>query len=157
MWDPRLDKLARVLVGYSTGVRPGDLVSLTAPPLAEGLVLALYREVLHAGAHPFVVMAPEACTEILYRHGSDEQLAFLNPLDVKEVDVVDVAIHVLAEENTRALTEVDPARQARRSKARRPVMDRFLQRAAEGALRWVVTQLPCQASAQDADMSLAEY
>jgi aminopeptidase len=157
MRDPRLDKLANVLVSYSVAVRRGELVSLAGPPLAEPLILALYREILRAGGNPLVVLVPEGCTELLYQHGSPEQLAFVNPLELREVEMVDVTIHVLASENTRALTRIDPAKQAHRSKARRPLLDLFLRRAANKSLRWVVTQFPCQAAAQDADMSLAEY
>jgi aminopeptidase len=152
-----LDKLAELLVRYSTEVRPGDLVSLIGPPLAEPLLVPLYREVLRAGAHPMVLMTPEACTEMLYRHGSADQLAFLNPLERREVEVVDVAIHVAATANTRALTNIDPEKQALRNRARQPLLDLFLRRAADRSLRWVVAQLPCQAAAQDADMSLADY
>src|SRR6266540_27091 len=157
MPDPRLDKLAQVLVRYSTRVKPGDLVSIVAPPLAEPLVLALYREVLHAGGHPVVVMAPEACAELLLAHGSTQQLAFVSPLEVREVEAADISIHLLAPQNTRALSQADPRLQAIRGKARRQVMDLFLRRAAEQSLRWVVTQMPCNSSAQDAGMSLAEY
>jgi aminopeptidase len=152
-----LDKLAEVLVRYSTEVRPGDLVSLIGPPLAEPLIVALYREVLRAGGHPVVLMSPEACAELLYRHGSAEQLAFLNPLERREVEAVDVAIHVAATANTRALSNIDPEKQAVRNRARQPLLDLFLRRAADRSLRWVVAQLPCQAAAQDADMSLADY
>ena len=38
MRDPRLDKLADVIVGYSTGVRKGDLVAIRADPVAMPLV-----------------------------------------------------------------------------------------------------------------------
>ncbi len=157
MRDPRLDKLAEVLVHYSIPVRPGHLVSLVGPPLAEPLIVTLYREVLLAGGHPFVLMAPEACAELLYRHGSTEQIACLNPFEVREVETVDIALHVLAPENTRALTNLDPSKQALRSRARWPIMELFLRRAAAKSLRWVATQFPCQAAAQDANMSLAEY
>lgn len=157
MRDHRLDQLARVLVQYSVGVRPGNLVSLTGPPLTEPLIVALYREVLLAGGHPVVLMAPEECPELLYRHGNPEQLAFLNPLELREVEAVDVAIHVLATSNTRMLTQADPAQQAARAQTRRQVMDLFLRRAAAKELRWVATPLPCHAAAQDAEMSLADY
>jgi aminopeptidase len=157
MHDPRIEKLAAVLVRYSTDVRRGELVSLVGAPVAEPLIVALYREVLNAGAHPIVVMVPEACTELLLRHGSAEQVSFLSPLDLREVEAVDVSIHVLATQNTRALSGVDPGKQAQRSKARRTLLEAFMRRAAERSLRWVATQLPCQASAQEADMSLADY
>ena len=75
MRDARIDKLAEVLIHYCTGVRRGEVVSLVGPPLTQPLILALYREVLKAGSHPLVVMAPETCTEILYQVGSPEQLA----------------------------------------------------------------------------------
>lgn len=157
MRDPRLDRLAEVLVRYSTGVRRGELVSLRGPVLAEPLIIALYREVLRSGGHPVVYLTPEACARILLEEGGPEQLGFQNPLDLREVETVDVAIHVLATENTRALTNIDPNKQAQRSKARRPAMETFLRRAAEQSLRWVATQLPCQAAAQEAEMSLGEY
>jgi aminopeptidase len=157
MNDPRIDKLAEVLVRYSTAVRSGDLVGLVGPPLAEALLLAVYREVLQAGGHPFVRMMPEACLEVLYRHGSAEQVAYVNPLEEREVEVADVLIHARATQNTRALTGIDPARQALRSQAWQSLMNRFLRRAADKSLRWVATQFPCQAAAQDADMSLADY
>ena len=102
-------------------------------------------------------MSPEECLEELYREGSFEQLAFVSPVEQKEVESVDVAIHVLATQNTQALATIDPARAAARSKARRDLMGRFLERSARGELRWVVTQLPCAAAAQDAEMSLGEY
>src|SRR5262245_28843336 len=112
MRDPWLDKLASVLVQYSTAVRRGEIVSIVGPLPGEPLVVALYREIILAGAHPVILMAPEECTEILYEHAGPEQLGFLNPLELREVEVADVAIHVLATENTRALTQVDPGKQA---------------------------------------------
>ena len=155
--DPRIDTLARVLVRYSLAVRPGNLVSLVGPPLTEPLVLALYREVLLAGGQPIVLMTPEGCAEELYRSGSTEQLKFVNPLELHEVGLVDATVHISAVLNTRALTNVPPDRQALRSQARKSLMDLFLRRAADKSLRWVFTQYPCQAAAQDAEVSLTEY
>jgi aminopeptidase len=152
-----IDRLAQVLVQYSTAVKAGDIVSLVGPPLAEPLILSLYREVLSAGGHPIVFMSPESCTELLYRHGGSEQLSFVSPLEACEVETADVIIHVIAPSNTRALSGIDPAGQALHNRARRPLMERFLSRAAEKSLRWVVTQMPCQAAAQEANMSLTEY
>src|SRR4029079_19110570 len=82
---------------------------------------------------------------------------FVSPLEEREVEKVDAIIHALAPLNTRALTGIPPGRQALRSKARGAVMQRFMERAARKELRWVVTQLPCHASAHDSEMSLSEY
>jgi aminopeptidase len=157
MADPRLDKLAHVLVRYSTCVQPGDTVALVAPPLAEPLVLAAYREVLQAGGHPVVHLEPEADVELLLKHGNPEQLARANPFESWLVEHCNVSIYLLAPVNTRALTQIEPGRQALLEQGRRQRMDTFLRRAAQGELRWSVAQMPCLAAAQEADLSLSEY
>ncbi|OHB85452.1 MAG: peptidase M29 [Planctomycetes bacterium RBG_16_64_12] len=157
MYDPRLDRLADVLVNYSTAVRPGDLVRLSGPPVARPLVVALYRAVLNAGGHPHVDMAPDECDEIKLESASEGQLRYEDPLDLFTVERIDVAIRVKAEDNTKALSGTDPRKQALLSQARKKPMARFLARAGKGELRWVTTQFPCHAAAQDAQMSLAAY
>lgn len=157
MRDQRLDKLADVLVGYSTKVKEGDLVGIVGDPVAMPLIEAIYERVLRAGGRPFWRPASHALDEILLEHGSDEQIAFLNPLRVDYVEKVDVNIGLWAETNTRAASRVDPARAAAARQTYRPVMKRFLERVADGSLRWVGTLMPTQASAQDAEMSLAQY
>jgi aminopeptidase len=157
MRDPRLTKLAEVLVNYSVGVKPGQLVRISGPTVAEPLVVEIYREVVRAGGNPMVRMAPEEVEEILYKNATEQQLDFLNPVAKFEIETVDCSIGIWADENTKALTNCDPKRMARNAAARRPIGDIFMKRAAEGKLRWSGTQFPCQASAQDADMSLAEY
>ncbi|MCK4658450.1 MAG: aminopeptidase [Phycisphaerae bacterium] len=160
MYDPRLDKLAQVLVRYSLGLGQDDLVRIKASSVAEPLVLALYKEAVRAGAHPVVRMTPGACTELLCKLGSKKQLERLCPLDMHEVETIDAHISVWADENTKALGNVDSQKLAMLSKARQPMLDRFLKRAAvkgKKRLRWTGTQYPCQASAQDAEMSLDEY
>ncbi|HEX4149064.1 MAG TPA: aminopeptidase, partial [Pirellulales bacterium] len=59
--------------------------------------------------------------------------------------------------NTKALSRAEPARQALVSQGRKRYLATFMRRFAEGQLRWVGTQFPCHAAAQDAEMSLAEY
>jgi aminopeptidase len=157
MRDPRLDRLASVLVNYSAAVQKDQLVRLSGTPATMPLIAALYEQVLAAGAHPMVRINPEELTEIILKHGSDQQLQFCNPLGLAEVERLDCAIGIWGEENTRALTNVDPRRIGLQQAARKPIMDRFMQRAAEGKLKWVGTQYPTMACAQDAEMSLSEY
>jgi aminopeptidase len=157
MRDPRLKKLADVLVNYSTGVKPGQVVRITGAPVATPLVVELYRAVVAAGGHPMVRMAPEELAEIMLKHGSDEQLKFLNPISLMEIEKVDVSIGIWADDNTKALTNVDPKRMGLQQSARKPIMETFMKRAAAGSLKWNGTQYPTQASAQDAEMSLEEY
>lgn len=157
MRDPRLDKLADVLVSYSAKVKPGDLVAITGDPIAFPGVRAVYERVLKAGGHPFWVPKSDDLLESFYAHATDEQLAFINPVSTYQVETMDAQIGFWADTNTRSLSRVDPKRQATASAARKPIFKTFMERAASGSLRWVGTQYPTQASAQDADMSLDGY
>jgi aminopeptidase len=73
------------------------------------------------------------------------------------VDTIDVYIGIWGEENTKAGTNIPPEKQALASKARRPFTKRLMERAAKNELRWVGTQFPTTASAQDAEMSVYDY
>ena len=157
MGDSRVAKMAQVLVKYSAGVKPGDLVGITGASLSEPLVVALLEETLKAGGHPRVKLIPTNSAEVLYKNASDEQLKFVSELDRQEVEQLDVSIRVMGEANTRALTNIDPAKPAMLSQGRKDISARFLQRAAEGELRWTLTAYPTMAYAQEAEMSLAEY
>ena len=157
MRDPRIEKLADVLVNYSVGVQKDQLVRISGPPVAQPLVVELYRRVLAAGGHPVVRMMPDELQELFLKHGSDEQLKYLNPIQVFEYEKIDGSIGIWGEENTKALSNVDPAKIGLSQAARKPLLESFMKRAADGKLRWVGTQYPNQAAAQDAEMSLAEY
>jgi aminopeptidase len=157
MRDPRLAKLADVLVNYSVGVKKGQLVRLSGPPVAQPLIVELFEKVTEAGGHCTTRMVPEELNEIFLKFANDEQLRYVNPISVYEAESIDCSIGIWAEENTRSLTNCDPERIKVTQAARKPLMDVFMKRAGSGALHWVGTQYPTQACAQDAEMSLAEY
>ncbi len=157
MPDQRLDRLADVLIRYSTRIKKGDLVSIAADPIAAPLVRATAKAVLLAGGHPFWVPRDERLDDIMYECAGDEQLTYMSPIDIHRIETIDVQIAFWAERNTRHLSQVDPKRIALREQSRRPWMTRFMQRTATGAMRWVGTQYPTDGAAQDAEMSLAQY
>lgn len=157
MRDPRLEKLADVLVNYSVGVKKGQSVRISGAPVAQPLILEIYRKVLLAGGHPLVRMSPDELGEIFYKLASEEQLRYFSPIALHEIEQIDCTIGIWADENTKALTNCDPKKIGMSQAARKPYMEIFLRRAAEGQLHWTGTQFPTQASAQDAEMSLADY
>jgi aminopeptidase len=157
MRDPRLEKLADVLVNYSVGVKSGQTVRISGAPVAQPLIVELYRQVLLAGGHPLVRMTPDELSEIFYKTATDEQLRYFSPLAIHEIENLDCSIGIWADENTKALTTCDPKKIGIAQAARKPYLETFLKRAADGALSWTGTQYPTQASAQDAEMSLSEY
>ncbi|XUW99999.1 MAG: aminopeptidase [Dehalogenimonas sp.] len=156
MHDPRIDKLAKLLVNYSVEVKPGDRVAIMAPEIAKSLSDSIFLEVLKAGGHP-LVLVPSQTSELLFKHGSKEQIEYIHQPLAHIIEQYEVRISVLAEENTRTLSRVDPQKAAWQSAARTNLMKTMMQRSASGSLRWTIAPYPTNAMAQDADMSLADY
>ena len=53
MSDSRVEKLADVLVNYSTAIKPGDRVMIQGKTVSEPLIREVYAKVVQAGGHPF--------------------------------------------------------------------------------------------------------
>jgi aminopeptidase len=162
MADPRIAKLADVLVNYSARVRKGDLVKIQGSAICEPLLAEAYRAVLRAGGHPYIHLLSDQSAEDFLELGGNEQLDFANPIAQHEIETIDVLITTWGSLNTRALSNADPRKQARASKANARYRKTFMQRMGipegrKGHLRWIGTMYPNQASAQDAEMSLREY
>lgn len=157
MIDPRLTKLAHLLVNYSVQVKQGDKVFLNGTSETGPLFKEVYAQILLAGGHPLPLLGFSDLEEIIYRHGSDEQLTFIHPPSRLAVETYDASISISGTLNTKNLSSVDPARIVRRTQARREILDIFMKRAAAGELRWVGTLFPTPAYAQDAEMSLRDF
>ena len=157
MKDDRVERVADVLVAYSTRVEEGDLVTIRGSYVAEPLILALYERCLRAGAHPMIRAAIPQAEAYFYRLAADRQLEFIWETERWLTNNVDVSFSIIADTNTRQLSKIDPRRQVVASQARRPLTEHFLERAAAGEVRWNVTLFPTEAHAMEAEMSLSEY
>ena len=157
MTDPRILKLAKVLVNYSVESKPGQQLQISSDPLASELTLAVYEEALKAGANVLLDQPLEEAYELFYKFATDEQLKYVSPVRKLVVETFDATLRIEASPNRRSLSGVDPQRMAIRNKANSSLMKTYLDRSASGALKWCVTVFPNNANAQDADMSLRDY
>ncbi len=157
MKDPRMKKLADLLVNYSVDVQPGEWVLIRGHLVAEPLANEVLRAVLEAGGNPNVSFYSDEIQEITYRFSDDDQLSWISPVERLYYDEADVLIHLRGASNTRSLTGIDPQKQQLRNKSRQELTELYMKRAAEGDLKWTLTDFPCPAYAQEADMSLAEF
>jgi aminopeptidase len=157
MPDPRVEKLAKVMVHYSLALKPGDKFVLRTHPIAHDLTLAVYEEAIQAGAHVFVQQEVPGTEELFFKHASDDQLDFVAPVRRLITETFDASLNIWAEENTRNLSGIDPSRMARFQKANADLMKISMQRTAKKEFRWCLTAYPNNAMAQEADMSLADY
>ena len=157
MKDPRISKLAEVLVHYCLDMQKDDLFLINSTPIATPLVLEVFRVALEAGAHPTVRMGVPGLSELFLKTAKEHQLEYLSPIREFEVEQINKRLAIRAASNTKSLTNVDPAAQSTVQRANAGIFRRFMERSSSGELMWCGTQYPCQASAQDAEMSLSEY
>ncbi|MDX6552376.1 MAG: aminopeptidase [Gaiellales bacterium] len=157
MTDPRVQRLARIVCEYSLELKPGQLVLIEAPALAEPLIVELVKVALEAGAIPRTRLTTEGAQAAFLSQAGEEQIAYLLPSALPEMEALDARVAIHASWNTRELSGVDPAKMARAQEARSPLLAAVMRRAAAGELNWCVTAFPCQAFAQDAGMSLEQY
>ncbi len=157
MPDPRVIRLARVLSSYSLQLKPGQQLWFRTTPLAQEFNLALYTEAVKAGAYVWVQQSIPGAEEAFYKYASEQLLDFVAPVRKLIIDTFDASLYVMADQNTKALAGVDPARIARTRKAGANLSHTSMQRAAQGAYHWCVTLYPTPALAQDANMSLTDY
>ena len=152
MRDPRVARFAEVLVRHSRAVKAGQTVLVTGPTAAEPLAVELHRAILARRAHPHVRLTPSSIERLLLLEGSTAQLRHVSPLTRYAYGKVDHLIRIRAETNTKGLTAVPPERQAIRTRALRPLLNRMLKRNC-----WTLTLWPTAAYAQDAEMSLEDF
>lgn len=157
MADPRLEKLARTMVEYSVQIKKGDWVVINAHSLGEPLAAEIYRYAIRAGGYVNIQTFSDVYGEIMYAEANDDQLKHITAYDRIPLGEADVFIAVNAATNTRSLANADPARMQMRGASRKDIMDTYLRRSAAGELRWTMTNYPCHAYAQDAEMSLSNY
>lgn len=156
MSDPRVQRLARVLVHYSAHIEAGDRVLIEADHEAEPLVRELIKEILGAGGHPMLV--PHRDFHDTYMAlASPKQLTFTNPLKLLAYDTFESRIRVWSERNTKALSNTDKERIKTWKQANQPILKAQFERGAQRAFKWVTTLFPTPAYAQDAEMSLEEF
>jgi len=157
MTDPRLEKLARLLVDYSLGLRKGQWLTISGPAPASPLIREVYRVAMRRGAFVETLVAIDGLSEILFQEASPEQLQHILPTRLLRTRRADAQLSIRGDVNTRSLTSADPKRQAMWAAAQKRWRRIFFDRAAKGQLHWVLTQWPTHANAQDAEMSLSEY
>ena len=150
--DPRVERLAEILVHHSTKLQAGELVAIMGPAEAKPLMLACYRLALEAGAHPRMSVSFEETEVLFLRHASEDQLSHLDPVRKFEADTIAAAIRFRAASNTRALTSSDTTKIGKVMTASRPVMNQIIEK-----VRWVLCDYPTNAFAQEAEMALDEY
>jgi aminopeptidase len=152
MTDPRVKKLAEILVNYSIKIKKGDLIELSFGVDAKELALEVYKLILKKGAYPVVHAGVPGFTYAYYKNASKEQLSSFPKLAMIETKMTNGSINIGAEYNTKELTRISPKKIAVRRKVTKRIHDEYIKKD-----NWVICEFPTHSLAQDAEMSLEEF
>ncbi|MEA4815908.1 MAG: aminopeptidase [Lachnospiraceae bacterium] len=156
MNDLRLDKLAEVLVSYSTKVRQGDIVCVSGEEVSLPFIKAISKEAAKKGGIVrYIIDIPEI-DEFILKNGSEAQINIPN-FRFGECIKGDVWISAWGTDNVNTFKSVSPEKLKLRRLGNSENHKTYMKKSATGELRWCGTQFPTPADAQYAGMSLLEY
>lgn len=154
MNDPRIDRLAQLLVQHSTRVQPGERVLIETFDAPEEIALALIRSVREAGGIPLVSLK---CTRIhreLVRAGDRETMEQIGALEAQRMEQVQAYIAIRGSLNFAELSDVPTAAMQLYQKH---WWNRVHTKIRVPRTKWVVLRWPTSSMAQQAKMSTEAF
>lgn len=107
MADQRLNKLAKLLVNYSTQVKPGDFVFVSCDEVASPWMVEVVKEVIKAGARVETLLSSQEVSEIKLKYSSEEQLLEENVIFKTMLEKADVWLSAWGNRNTKTNSRID--------------------------------------------------
>jgi aminopeptidase len=152
MHDPRFDKLARLLTGFSTKVQPGDRVLIDAFDIPAEMTVALVRAVRERQGLPFVQVHQARVTREMAMAAEEEQLETSVALELARMKRMQAYIAVRGGYNITELSDVTPEKMKLVSRKMKPVLDWRVKKT-----KWCVLRWPSPSMAQLAGMSTEAF
>lgn len=154
MTDPRIEKLAQILVTYSTRLRRGDKVLIEAVDVPAEPVIAIARRAARAGAQPFVITKQNPVLREMYALATEESMRLMGQVEATLMREMTAYIALRGSHNVAELSDV-PAEKMQLYQAHwwKPVH----QELRVPKTRWVVLRWPHPAMAQLAHMSTEAF
>jgi aminopeptidase len=152
MHDVRFDKLASLLVEYSTSLKRNENVLIEAFDVPDEMVIALIRATRRIGAVPFVQVQRAMISRELALHASDRQFNLLASHELSRMKKMDAYIAFRGSNNVMENSDVPPDRMQLVAKKMRAVQDQRVKKT-----KWVVLRWPTPSMAQLAGMSTEAF
>jgi aminopeptidase len=145
MLDPRMTKLAELLIGYSTSIKAGEHLLIEAFDIPEEMVVATVRACRDAGGHPHVALRNSRINRALIESAADTQLETWSEHDLERMKSMQAYIGLRGGHNINELSGVPTDRmQAYGRLYGKPV---HLQQRVRNT-KWCVLRWPTPAMAQ---------
>jgi len=153
MKDPRVKRLAELLINYSTKVKKDEKVMISSiDPAADPLVENLLDLVAQKEAHPFVSLMSQTVLRKLYTHATDTTLEFMKKQELERAKHMDVYIGIRALENKFEMNDIPQAQMMKVMKDYRMEVSNEIM-----SKKWVTLMFPTPAFAQSSGMSMEAF
>ena len=153
--DPRTRALAKLVVDYALKVKKNENVVLSGGVEAEQFLLALYKEVILKGAHPDFRINIRETAPFFFKYAQKHQIRKFPDTFDYQVKKAQKYVGILTKSNTRALANADSKKIAARQKVVKPISNYICN--GKPHIKRSSVGYPCQALAQEAEMSLTDY
>ncbi len=152
MSDPRYQKLAANLTGFSTDLKKGEHVLIDAFDVPDAIVVALVRAARARGAIPYVQINRARITRELMREAAEEGYDFLSRIELARMKGMQAYIALRGSENIFETSDVPADRLKTVMRKMKPVQDWRVKKT-----KWVVLRWPTPAMAQQAMSSTEAF
>ncbi|MBG9734016.1 aminopeptidase [Paenibacillus alvei] len=154
MKDPRIEQLAKNLVGYSVDVQPGENILVEMIGSERELVTCIVNEIAKRGGRPFVQLTDRSVLRSLLLNATKEQMETWKEYDLLRMQNMQGYIGIRAGENANELADVPKDKMALyESIYSHPVhMEERVKRT-----KWVVLRYPNASMAQLANTSTEAF
>src|SRR6516165_10213854 len=123
MHDARFDKLARLVVEYSTRLKRNENLLIEAFDVPDEMTIALIRAAGKAGATPFVQVQRNRISRELAMSATDRQLDFAASHELARMKKMHAYIALRGTHNITELSDVPVSKMQLVAKKLRPVQD----------------------------------
>jgi aminopeptidase len=152
MHDPRIDSLAKQLVGYSIDLRKGEKVLIDLYDVPDSIGIALIREARRKNAIPFVRIHQSRIARELLIGATEAQYKVSSKHLLSEMKDMDAYIAIRGSHNISETSDVPQKSMQVAMKQMRPVIDYRVKKT-----KWCVLRWPTASMAQQASMSTEAF
>ncbi len=152
MQDSRFDKLAKLLVEYSTRLKRNETVLIEAFDVPDEMTIALVRAARNVGALPFTQIQHARVSREIALEGTERQLNLIAIHELARMKRMDAYIGLRGSHNITELSDVPANQMKLLAKKMRPVQDQRVKKT-----KWVVLRWPTPSMAQLAGMSTEAF
>lgn len=152
--NPRIDRLADLLINYSCAVKAGEKILIEAIDVPHAFTNSLVRHAAEAGASPLVLLKSNEVHRALLQHGDDTTWTTIADVERRQMEQVQCYIGARGSFNVSELSDVPRENMKRYEQSVWRTVHHDIR---VKKTRWCVLRWPTPSMAQMAEMSTSAF